>query len=425
MSSSLHNSSDHEPVEDEKGLIPPPPPPPRDLAIGPMLVCCMSFIVLVFTVVSVGIPWYRKRQYKPSGGPSVEQLFFLFKHEEKVVGSPTVVTHPSSYCEPVRWRVKVLESFAIVSSAMTLIAFILCCLHAYILYTRSKPNRVLYIVMLIFAGAAMGSLTIEVSFNFNIYLWSFKACGAGTSYHSQLYEPYVGFGLTVTAWVLSGLSGIIAANDLTVPMDARTVDQGIHSFTLLSFAALLFAVVSCPIPHWFYKDGTTNKVTDILLWRERVGRFDWDTTASTERTSFWVKDYGCSALTRYFRAAEVFSVLSIFFMACSSVTGLLLWKSLAGTRLPAVIFSIAAACVALVQMALELRIYYGQWCDGAFAYSDHMYVLGAGFALAATSFCVMVVASGFIVGAYHLTSRYFPAKIPGKTIKIIALEEVQ
>ncbi|KAK7196105.1 Amastin surface glycoprotein [Novymonas esmeraldas] len=424
--------SHHEPTDrDETGSstekpvasssIPPPPPPPRDVLIGPVLFSVLAFISLVLTVVSIGIPWYRKRQYKPDGLHSEERLFYLFKHVTKVEGAPAAVTYPSSLCTPVQRRVRVMEAFAIASSVMTLLTFVLSVVN--VLKRPAAPNAVARTVMLVFTAAAMVSLTVEVSFNFNVYLWSFAACGAGSSYHSQLYEPYVGFGLTVTAWVLTALGGIIAANELVIPLDARTVDQSIHSFTMLSLVAFLFAVVACPIAHWFYKDGTTNTVTDVLLWRQRFGNFAWNMTDPGGHSSLFVKDFACPSLVAYFRAAEAFSIASILFTMLAGVTGLLLWKSLAGSRLPALVFSYVAAAVTLVQLALELKIYYGSWCDGRYAFHAHFYVLSAGFGLVASAFCIMVVSCVAITVAYHLTERYFPALIPRKTARQIAVEE--
>jgi hypothetical protein len=403
--------------------IPAPPPPPRDLLVGPILFSIMSFISLVFTVVSIGIPWYSKKQYKPDGLHNHQYFFYLFKHVTKIEGSPDVVTHPSSLCQPVKRRVRVMESFAIVSSAFLFVTFILSVANA--VKEHVKPNVVLRNIMLVFTACAMGSLTIEVSFNFNVYLWTFYGCGPASSYHSQLYEPTTGFGLTVTAWVLTGLGGIIAANHFTIPLDARTVDNSIHGFTLLSLTAFLFSVVSCPLSHWFYKDGNTMTVKDVLLWRERVGDFDWNVTHQGGNYSIFVSDFGCPTVQRYFRAAESFSIISIFFTMCAGVTGLLLWKSLVGSRLPALIFSYISVVVTLVQLALELKIYYGKWCSGRYAYHEKYYVLTAGFALMASSFCIMVVSSVYITVAYYLTEKYFPAMIPKKTAKQIAVEECQ
>ncbi|KPI88401.1 hypothetical protein ABL78_2520 [Leptomonas seymouri] len=422
-----HNDSDREdtsswtekPVMSNK--IPIAPPPPRDLLVGPFLFAVMSFISLVFIVVSIGIPWYIKKQYKPDGLHSHQHLFYLFKHVTKIEGSPDLVTYPSSLCDPVKRRVRVIEAFSIVSSVMAVVTFILSVVNAFKEHT--KPNVVLRNVMLVFTACSMGSLTIEVSFNFNVYLWTFYGCGPASSYHSQLYEPATGFGLTVTAWVLTGLGGIIAANHLTIPLDARTVDNSIHAFTLLSLAALLFSVVSCPISHWFYKDGNTMMVKDVLLWRERVGNFNWNTTRPGGHYSIFVKEFGCASVQNYFRAAEVFSVLSILFTLCASVTGLLLWKSLAGSRLPALIFSHISVVMLAVQVALELKIYYGKWCREKYAYHEQFYVLTAGFALVTSAFCVMVLASVCITIAYYLTEKFFPALIPRKNVKQIAVEE--
>lgn len=429
MPPSNHGESEREETgsSTEKPLVsnrvPAPPPPPRDLLVGPILFSIMAFISLVFTVVSVGIPWYSKKQYKPDGLHNHQYFFYLFKHVTKIEGSPNVVTHPGSLCEPVKRRVRVMEAFAIVSSAFTFITFILSVVNA--IKEHVKPNVVLRNIMLVFTACAMGSLTIEVSFNFNVYLWSFYGCGPASSYHSQLYEPTTGFGLTVTAWVLTGLGGIIAANHFTIPLDARTVDNSIHAFTLLSLTAFLFSVVSCPISHWFYKDGNTMTVTDVLLWRERFGNFNWNTTRPGGHSSLFVRDFGCKSLQRYFRAAEAFSIISIFFTMCAGVMGLLLWKSLAGSRLPALIFSYVSVVMTLVQLALELKIYYGNWCKERYAFHKHFYVLTAGFALMAASFCVMCVSSAYITVAYYLTEKYFPAMIPQKTAKQIAVEECQ
>ncbi|KPA75154.1 hypothetical protein ABB37_08816 [Leptomonas pyrrhocoris] len=401
--------------------IPAPPPPPRDVLVGPILFSVMAAISLVFTVVSIGVPWYSKMQYKPDGLHNHQYFFYLFKHVTKIEGARDVVAHPSSLCEPVKRRVRVMEAFAIVSAAMTFLTFVLSVLNA--VKEHTKPKVALRNAMLVITACAMGSLTIQVSFNFNVYLWSFHDCGPASSYHSQLYEPTTGFGLTVTAWVLTGLGGIIAANHLTLPLDARTVDNSIHGFTLLSLAAFLFSVVSCPISHWFYKDGNTMTVTDVLLWRERVGNFNWNMTHPGGNYSIFVKDFDCPPVQRYFRAAEAFSVISIFFSMCAGVTGLLLWKSLAGSRLPALLFSYASVVVMVVQLALELKIYYGKWCNEKYAFHKQYYVLTAGFGLMATSFCTMVVSSVYITVAYYLTEKYFPAMIPRKTAKQIAVEE--
>ncbi|KAG5482878.1 hypothetical protein LSCM1_06912 [Leishmania martiniquensis] len=403
------------------GSIPTPPPPPRDVSIGPVLFSLMSFVSFAFTVVSISIPWYHKQQYKPDGLHSESHLFYLFKHVAKVEGSPDVVTRPSSLCAPVRRRVQVMEAFSIVSSVATLLMFALSLMNA-----RKQSmvrNMSIRNIMLVVTACSTGSLTIEVCFNFNVYLWSFAECGAGTSYHSQLYEPYAGFALTVTAWVLTTLGSIIAANKLTVPLDARTVGKSIHSSAILSLIGFLFAVVACPIPHWFYKDGMANAVTDILLWGKRIGSLDPSTTPLDGHFSPPTMDLQCPQLVRYFHAAEAFSILSIMSNMLAGVTGLLLWKSLAGSHLPALIFSYIGAVVTLVQLALEMKIYYSSWCAGKYAFHARFYVLAGGFGLVASSLCAMILSCFTITVAYHLTWKYFPALIPRKTAKQIILEE--
>ncbi|KAG5483033.1 hypothetical protein LSCM4_07244 [Leishmania orientalis] len=401
------------------GSIPTPPPPPRDVSIGPALFSLISFVSFTFTVASIGIPWYRKQQYKPDGLHSERHFFYLFKHVTKVEGSPDKVTQSSSLCTPVRRRVRVIEAFSFVSSVMTLIMFALSVVNAY--KQSAARNVAIRNVMLVFTACAMGSLTIEVCFNFNVYLWSFAECGAGTSYYSRLYEPYAGFALTVTAWVLTAVGGIIAANKLTVPLDARTVDKSIHTSAILSLIGFFFAVVACPISHWFYKDGTANTVTDIFLWGERIDYWGSNATPVDGNSSLYV-DFQCPLLVRYFRAAEAFSISSILFNMMAGVTGLLLWKSLAGSHLPSLIFSYLGALVTLVQLTLEMKIYYSSWCAGKYAFHARFYVLTGGFGLVVSSFCVMALSCFTITVAYHLTWKYFPAMIPRKTAKQIALE---
>lgn len=417
---STHNRSEEDDRLPVNKDAPPPPPPPRDFLASPILFMMMSFVSFVFTVVSVGLPWYRVRQYKPAstGGNSYERLFYLFKGTLKEEGSAERTLTVKDLCYPVRVRVKVMEAFAIVSAVMALVTLVLSVVNG----IQKNPSHRVLVALLCFTGFTMGALTILVSFNFNVYLWSFAECGAGTSYHSQLYEPYIGFGLTVTAWVLTGFGGLIAANNLFFCLDARAVDSSIRAFACLALVAMLFATVACPIPHWFYKDGDTRRVTDVLLWRHREGNFNWDVLLPSNRSSTFVADLGCSSLIRYYRAAESFSILSIFFNTCAGATGLLLWKSLMGTRLPALLFSYMGVITTLAQMALELKIYYGNWCFGKYAYHKQYYVLTAGFALVAASFCIMCVASVFITLVYVLTNKYFPAKKPSKSIKEIVVE---
>lgn len=133
--------------------------------------------------------------------------------------------------------------------------------------------------MHVIAALTIVSLTVEASLNFNIFFWSFADCGKQSSYHSQLYEPYAGFGLIVTAWVLSMVAGVIASHGCVLPYDARTIDSCIKVFVFCSFAAFLFTTVACPIAHWFYKDARTSLVTDVLLWRHHIKHFDWNITA--------------------------------------------------------------------------------------------------------------------------------------------------
>ncbi|KAG5509096.1 hypothetical protein JKF63_06105 [Porcisia hertigi] len=399
---------------------PSAPPPPRDVLIGPTVFSVISLVSLVFTAVSICIPWFRKQQYKPNGLPRETHLFYLFKHVTKVEQQPDVVTYPNNLCTPVQRRVRGIEAFSFLSSVMTLIMFILSVVNAY--KQSLAPDVTTRNVMLVFTACAVVSLTIEVSLSFNVYLWSFAECGAGTSYHSQLYEPYIGFGLTVTAWVLTTLGSVIATNELTVPLDARTVGKCIHAFAMLSLVAFLFALVASPIPHWFYKDGTTNTVTDVLLWRVDVGNFNWNTTAAGDHSSTSVGNLQCPSLTRHFRAAEAFSIASILFNMLTGMTGLLMWKSLAGSHLPAIVFCYIGMIVTLIQLALELTIYYGSWCDGKYAFHERLYVLSSGFGLVASSFCIMVVSCFSITVAYYLTRKYFPALIPRRTAKEIVLE---
>ncbi|TPP47733.1 hypothetical protein CGC21_1575 [Leishmania donovani] len=166
---------------DEKGtfLGVPAPPPPRDVSIGLVPFCLISFVRLVLMAVSVGTPWHRKQHYSPNGLHGEGHLFYLFEHVTK----------------------------------------------------RSVArNMGIRNVTLVFTARSMGSLRIEVCFNLNVYLCSLAD---STSRTRAFASPWA-------AWLLTALdSGIIAASKFTVPLDAQTVDKNIHSFMLPHIALVL------------------------------------------------------------------------------------------------------------------------------------------------------------------------------------------
>ncbi|CAD2221896.1 hypothetical protein AGDE_11340 [Angomonas deanei] len=412
------------------------PPPPKSVFVGGVLFTVLTLLTVVFTTVSIGLPWFRSQHgnvatYLTYTNVDVTKNVYLFKSTVKVSSSAGEVlmekeTKPHEYCTPVRRRMKVTEAFSVVSAAFGLLSFVVGVLHA-----LWPSNRGVFYLACILAACVFGSLTIECSVSINIFHWSFAACGVNSSYHSQLYEPYVGFGLTVTAWCLSAVAGVILYNKLHLPNDARSISQCRHAFMFFSLSGFLISVVSCPIPHFFYKNPDTMLVTDVLLWRERVGRFSWKDHASPVSnhgeilSSKWVNYLGCQPLEHYFRAAESFNIITIAFSAVSGLCSIFLWKKLKGSTIPAMIFTYLALITGIVQVGLELKIYYGSWCGGAYRYKDQYYVLTAGFALACTTFSFMCVAAVLVTYCAYITARYYKAKTPWKSAYQIIIEESQ
>ncbi|TPP53150.1 hypothetical protein CGC20_30230 [Leishmania donovani] len=236
---------------DEKGTFlgsVPAPPPPRDVSIGLVPFCLISFVRLVLMAVSVGTPWHRKQHYSPNGLHGEGHLFYLFEHVTKVEGSLGVVTHPRSLCTYAQRRARVMEAFSIRSVAR---------------------NMGIRNVTLVFTARSMGSLRIEVCFNLNVYLCSLAD---STSRTRAFASPWA-------AWLLTALdSGIIAASKFTVPLDAQTVDKNIHSFMLPHIALVLQG---------------------------------WNVAARGGHTSLFVMSFQPSLLVQYFRADEAFGISPI------------------------------------------------------------------------------------------------------------------
>lgn len=408
--------------------MPRAPYPPRNLYVSPWLVVCMSYLIVIFTCVSVFVPWWRKRQYVQEELATKEYTssFYFLRTITGVTGEPRIVVKISEYCGPVRMRSWVAFSFLLLSA---ILGFVFAIVSTTSAMTRESPavhqkSVWPYRVMHVASGLLFVSLTVTMSFSLNIFQWSFDGCGgANSSYHSQLYETYTGMDLTATAWVMSAVGGLISANGFSIPWDARTIDWGVTLFASFSALTLIFVTVACGVPHWYYKDGQINLVTDVTLWKTSIHVFDWNLTATpTPPKNIPANDLQCTQLASRFIIAQALSIVSSIMYLGSTITGYLLYKNIIFTRVLSIVYSFVGFVVILVQIVLELMIYYTVWCDNKYNYADHYYVLSAGFALVATALCTSLLSCVSITTAYVLTNRYFPSKAPSKTLRQLAIE---
>ncbi|KEG11618.1 hypothetical protein DQ04_02441070 [Trypanosoma grayi] len=392
------------------------PPPPREIKVGPTLVLGLTLFVAVLLAVSVGAPWLRVDQYAVGpNGEDVMEMFGLWRSVRKE-GDVTITTTTSDIeCAARQRRVRALEALSILSLVVALITVVVAIAN----YRADNKKPRVRLAAICCVAAIFICITAECAVGINVYTWTFAGCSTEASYHSRLFEPYVGFAFTLTAWALSSLAGILVYNNPVVQADARSIDGGATVFTAFSFIALLFVVVACPIPQWFYKDGINMTVTDVFLWKERYGIL-WNTTAPTTSTAVW--DLGCDSVARYFHATEALSIISIFLGACAVVTGFLLCKGLAGATNVALAFGYMTVIATLVEWTLALRIYYGSWCGNAIAYQTKKYVLSAGFALSVAGFVIMALGTGVLTVAEVIRRRYFPSTAPKKTFTEIVVE---
>lgn len=383
------------------------PPPPRDVLVGPILYFVIFIGVLALTAVSLGVPWYRKDQYKSTafGGDDYESTITLWRTTEKY-SAQLIHTSVGDYCWPVTRRTKVMEAFSVVSVFFAAVSVVL----GFFNMMAHGANVVFRRLCCASAIFTFGATTISVSFALSVYYTSFNPCGEGSSYHSQLYEVYYGFGFMCTAMALCFVGGITVPHNVTIPLDARSIDLGINTFTLLAFIATLFVCTSCPITHWTYKDQVTQRATDVQLWRTQEGWFQWNRANTTEKDSFWVANYNCGTVKTMFRATGVVSIVATAFSFFAMSWGILLWMYLTPYVLPALILAALGFLLTLTQFILETLIFYNTWCTD-YRYYKEKYVRGPGYALCASSFCIMFVAILYLVAGYISLLKYFPSKI--------------
>ncbi|CCW65798.1 unnamed protein product [Phytomonas sp. EM1] len=396
---------------------PKPPPPPRDVSLGPKHVLLLMIPVVVFTLASIGLPWYCKRQYVELTADTykIEGIVYLFKSVFWVNGTEIAKINTDEYCYSIRVRTKVLETFVIVSAVLALLTLglsVACVLKKGHVKMRKALKASL--------GCTLVGLSIAVAFNFSIYYWSFSDCPE-PSYRVRLFEPHTAYVLIVMAWVITICTTYIAGNNITIPLDARSLGICSVAFLLSTLVAFILSILACFIPHWFYKDDITQRVSDVLLWYHREGNFNWNHTSHAPRYYVYVSDLNCPALVKHFKAIEGISIASVSINFFAFITGLLLWLRLSGTIIPAVVFSYSGCIIALVQFALELKVYYTNWCSGMYVYSGRFFVLSAGFEVVVSAFCLMCAASSAATIVYILDKKFFALKGPWRSAKSIFL----
>lgn len=391
------------------------PPPPRDILVGPVVHCVLCVIALVLFALTLFLPLFHVSQYKSSlyEGKNMVSSATLWRTKTTIEGSSSTSVNVKDYCWPVSRRMRVVEAFTCATVAGALFCAIFGVLNAY----AGGQKDWLITACTLCAIITFVFVTIACSFIFSVYYWSFSDCGAQSSFHSRLYELSYGTGFIVTGWVLTFIAGLIVSHDATVAVDARSIDSAIFFFTLFSFIGTLFSCVSCPIPQWFYKDGATQKATDVSLWKTTVGKFDWDLTSTVTTEETWRRDYTCSNVFNMFIAASVCSIVGTGFNFVATIWGLLLWQSLTVHLVQAFFFSIAGCLCVFVQFVLETLIFYNNSCDGSYAYRKQKFVLGPGYALCVTSFCTMLLSIFFIFIAFFGIRKYFPSKLTRRPIR--------
>lgn len=390
------------------------PPPPRDLLVGPvvhLLLCSISFVLFALTLF---LPVFEVSQYKSSlyDGKDMYSTVTLWKTTVSLDGVKNSILNVKDYCWPVSRRARVFEAFACATAAAGLVSAIFGILNV---RGGGRKKKIISACSLLAAVTFIFG-TIACAFMFSIYYWSFADCGLQSSFHSRLYEPSYGMGFIVTGWVLTFFAGLIVSNDASIPVDARSIDSAIFFFTLFSFVGTLFSCVSCPISQWFYKDAVTQKATDVSLWKTTVGKFDWDITGDSATETTWRSSYTCPEVLTLFAVASCMSIVGTAFNFVATIWGVLLWQSLTTHIVGAIFFSISGCLLNVVQFILETLIFYNNFCNGEYAYKKHKFVLGPGYALCVTSFCVMLMSTFFIWIAFVGIRKYFPSKLTRITI---------
>lgn len=391
------------------------PPPPKDVLVGHVIHCVLCVISLVLFVLTLFLPLFHLSQYNSSlyDNKDMVSSATLWRTKTTIEGVSSTSLNVKDYCWPVSRRMRVVEAFTCATVVGGLFGAIFGVLNVH------AGGRKDWLITACTACAIITFVfvTIACSFIFSVYYWSFDDCGAGSSFHSRLYELSYGTGFIVTGWVLTFIAGLVVSNDATISVDARSIDSAIFFFLLFSFIGTLFACVSCPIPQWYYKNAVTQKATDVSLWKTTVDKFEWDLTSTAATEETWRRDYTCSKLRTMFIVASCFSIVGTAFNFVAMIWGLLLWQSLTTHFIQAFFFSIAGCVCNLVQFILETFIFYNTWCDEDYAYRKQKFVLGPGYALCVTSFCTMILSICFIFIAFFSIRKYFPSKLTRHPIR--------
>eukprot|EP00796_Vickermania_ingenoplastis_P001360 gene1360-795_t len=382
------------------------PPAPREATAGPVVFLLLSIVNLVLLAVSLGLPWYKVEQYESAlyDGKTMKSTVTLWETRTEIDGLPEMTTKAGDYCWPVMRRVRVMEAFACASTAAALVCVVLGILNVRAGGESQKLRRIctgMDIVLFCFT-------VVTVSFNFSVYYWSFKDCGAQSSFHSKLYEPSFGFAFTITAWVLMFFAGLIVSFNAKIFLDARRIDTTILLYVIFALCGTVFSITSTPVLHWFYKDGAIKKAIDVTLWQTKTGNFDWDLLASKAKDYVSRGDYTCDRVTSAFKVASGVSIAAGAVNFLALFWAVLLWQYLVISVIPGIVFSILGFLLSVATFVIETIIFKNNWCDGAYAYEKKKFVLGAGYALMASAFCTMLLSSIFSILSHLGIKKFFP-----------------
>jgi hypothetical protein len=348
--------------------------------VTPTLFSALSFVALVLYVVGTPLPWIRSDL-------GARTFVSLWSTEVTTPTSSATLGVADYACEKQRQYFRAAEAFAIITIFFALVTFAVG-LAARARASSAKPLGSVFAFLTLASGVVCWGIGVAA------YRKSF--CGQAT-YDEQRYFLYTGASVFVAGWVLTVVALAVSLKDIKVPaaLPQAAVDKLIFScFTLIAFAAFVFAVVSTPIAivsQWM----GANVEYRASIWHLYI----YTNGVMTTKTSLY--ELGCTELGRYARATQAFTVMSIFTCLFAFAAGLLALRGVGGYK-SVVLTGILATATALIATCLDLAIYYKDWCPTIPTFDSMHFHRDAGVALIASSAVTMAAVTLVAIGSVAL-----------------------
>lgn len=152
-------------------------------------------------------------------------------------------------------------------------------------------------------------------------------------------------------------------------------------FSALSFVALVLYVIATPLP-WLRSD--LGARTFVSLWSTEV-------TTSPSRVVLDVGDYACAEQRQYFRAAEAFAIITIFFALVTLVVGLAARARASSAKPLGTVFALLTLASGVVCWAVAVSAYRRSFCGQA-TYDDRRFFVYTGASVFVAGWVLTAVA---------------------------------